>query len=134
MEVFKHGLTSTALLLVQGSLTTKPVSPALASQTVGPPSDKACYLFEHREIQRAQLTLRDGNRVSMADEDVGATNWRLAPNCNDEVTSIRAPGTCTLTVWEHASARDRSQSCSGQRSNFIGDFWNERASSARCVC
>jgi hypothetical protein len=109
-----------------------------ASQTVGPPRAGVCVLWEHREMQGARMRLPHGDRVSFAREAVGNSSWRESPTWNDVVSSATLDSGCTLRVWEHslAGGESREWRAGGSRLlvKYVGDRWNDRISSATCLC
>lgn len=123
------------VLILAGTLLT---ASAFAELTVGPARHGQCTLYQHRDMQGAHLTLRHGDRVSFASEDVGNTTWSERPRWNDHVSSARIDAHCTLRVWEHMKAEGAMKEWSGGRNGllvkYVGDRWNDRVSSAVCFC
>lgn len=112
--------------------------PGMAELTVGPRPTGRCTLFEHRDMQGARLRLPANERVSFARGDVGSSAWRELPSWNDVVSSARVDAGCRLRVWEHMLGQGASKEWSGGSKGllvkYVGDAWNDRVSSATCLC
>ncbi|MEO8756038.1 MAG: hypothetical protein ABI624_25545 [Casimicrobiaceae bacterium] len=69
---------------------------------------------------------------------VGSAAWREVPIWNDVVSSAKVDRTCHLRVWEHVNAGGASKEWHGGSKglliNYVGDAWNDRISSATCLC
>jgi hypothetical protein len=89
-------------------------------------------------MQGARKRLPHGERVSFALADVGTSSWRESPTWNDVVSSATVDPSCRLRVWEHMQGEGASKEWrggkNGLRIKYVGDEWNDRISSATCLC
>jgi syncollin len=99
---------------------------------------KKCTIFEHINFGGAHFTLHNGDYLQMIDPpDVGTSDaihryiYRSA--WNDQVSSFKVSGGCTLTLWEHVN-RGGHRFRSNKSYKYVGDGWNDRASEAICEC
>jgi hypothetical protein len=111
---------------------------ASAELRVGPRPNGQCMLWEHRDMEGARLRLPHGERVSFAQGDVGNSAWREVPSWNDAASSAKIDAGCRLRVWEHMLAQGASREWSGGNNGllvkYVGSTWNDRISSATCLC
>ena len=114
------------------------VGNSVAELTVGPRPTGQCMLWEHRDMQGARMRLPHGDRVSFARADLGSTAWRESPTWNDVASSAKVDARCHLRVWEHMQGGGASKEWHGGSKGllikYMGDTWNDRASSASCLC
>jgi hypothetical protein len=114
------------------------VGSADAELRTGPRRTGQCMLWEHRDMQGARLRLPDGERASFARGDVGSSAWREVPSWNDAASSAKVDAGCRLRVWEHMLGQGASKEWSGGSRGLLvkytGSAWNDRISSAACLC
>jgi hypothetical protein len=82
---------------------------------------EACVLYEHAGFGGQALFVPPNGSVAR----FGAFNDRLS--------SVHVPPGCRLTIHEHVDFRGAALSFSGDV-GFVGDRWNDQASSASCAC
>ena len=58
----------------------------------------------------------------------------LNPQIDDQTSSVKVPQGCTLTVYSRPGLDGRSKIFEEGDSNFVGEMWNDRISSAQCSC
>jgi syncollin len=102
-----------------------------------------CRIFQHRDYGGSGYTLHHLERMIMVSgENTGCTtnghsggceSTIYEPSWNDQVSSFKVTGGCTLTLWQHVNqggARFRSS----RSYLYVGDAWNDQASEALCMC
>jgi len=101
-----------------------------------------CILYEHRDFGGAYYYLGNGDRMRMVNgENTGCIRSNgtrcgytyYEPSLNDAVSSFRATGGCTLTLWEDID-QGGAYFRSSRSYSYVGDDWNDEASEALCVC
>jgi syncollin len=103
----------------------------------------ACTIYQHRDYGGSHWTLGHLDRMKMVDgESLGCTtnghgsgceSTLYEPSWNDQVSSFRVSGGCTLSLWQHideGGARFRSS----RSYKYVGGSWNDQASEALCMC
>jgi hypothetical protein len=58
----------------------------------------------------------------------------LNAQIDDQTSSVKVPQGCTLTVYSRPGLDGRSKVFEEGDSNFVGEMWNDRISSAQCSC
>lgn len=53
---------------------------------------------------------------------------------NDQVSSIKVPDGCALTVYENNNYGGSSRTYPSGKHKWVGDGWNDKISSAKCSC
>jgi syncollin len=97
-----------------------------------------CTLYQDRDFGGSHWTLQNGDDMKMVRApDYGVSDgihrFIYDPSWNDQVSSFKVSGGCTLTLWEdvnyggHHFRSNRSYS-------YVGDGWNDKASEAVCSC
>ena len=113
-------------------------SAVTADQRVGTYRHAYCVLWEHRDLQGASLRMPNGDSVSFANANPGSTAWSERPEWNDRVSSMTIDRGCRLDVWEHMEGKGASKTWRGGTRGwmvrYVGGNWNDRISSAMCVC
>ena len=97
-----------------------------------------CTIYQHRDYGGSHWTLHNGDDMKMVNApDYGTSDgihrFLYDPSWNDQVSSFRVSGGCTLTLWEHVNyggARFRSN----RSYSYVGGGWNDKASEAVCEC
>lgn len=80
-----------------------------------------CTLYEHAHYSGMTHRLRPNTVVS------------TLHGFNDKASSVRVTGNCTLELYEHDDHRGERHILS-QDTAELGRAWNDRASSAKCLC
>ena len=88
-------------------------------------SNKVCKLFQHADFQGKKYPLFANSQMSVLNS---RSDW------NDEVSSVKVPRGCRLTVYEHKDYRGASTTFYAGKHEFVGRNWNDRVSSAACYC
>ena len=81
----------------------------------------SCNVYEHSQFRGRAMRLSDGDEVGR----LGALN--------DQISSAICARNCTVTLFERENFRGRTQDFSRQ-TPFVGEAWNDRASSAQVFC
>ena len=58
----------------------------------------------------------------------------LNAQIDDQTSAVKVPQGCTLTVYSRPGLDGRSKVFEEGDSNFVGEMWNDRISSAQCNC
>jgi len=85
------------------------------------PKPVGCWLYEHDQFSGVTHRLKLGGAVSTMHA------------FNDKASSARISPGCTLEVYEHTDFRGERRILR-QDTPSLGAPWNDRISSARCVC
>jgi len=85
--------------------------------------EPACVMFEHVNFR--------GRSIEMAPDD--SVSFRGGQFWNDRVSSVLVSRGCTLIAYEDTRMGGRSIEIR-RRARDLGGYWNDRISSAECVC
>ena len=101
-------------------------------------ANATCTIYQHRDYGGAHWTLQNGDDMKMIQEpDVGTSDgihrFLYDPSWNDQVSSFKVNGACTLTLWEHVN-QGGSHFRSTRSYSYVGSAWNDKASEAICEC
>ncbi|WP_137933187.1 peptidase inhibitor family I36 protein [Mesorhizobium comanense] len=83
----------------------------------------ACVMFEHVNFRGRALEMDPNDSVSFR----GGQFW------NDRVSSVFVRRGCTLVAYEDTNMGGNSIEIR-RRARALGDYWNDRISSAECYC
>ena len=83
----------------------------------------ACVMFEHVNFRGRSIEMQSDDSVSFR----GGQFW------NDRVSSIFVRRGCSLIAYENSRMGGRSIEIE-RRARALGGNWNDRISSAECVC
>lgn len=83
----------------------------------------ACELYEDANFS--------GDMYSVEAEQEDADLWR---NFNDKASSVVVPRNCELWVFEHKDFVGRRKPFGPGSYPYVGNYWNDRVSSAACRC
>ncbi|GJH22829.1 hypothetical protein CBA19CS22_39825 [Caballeronia novacaledonica] len=97
-----------------------------------------CTLYQHRDYGGAHWTLQSGDVMKMVSAPPygvsdGIHRFIYDPSWNDQVSSFKVSGGCTLTLWEHVDEGGHHFR-SNRSYTYVGDGWNDKASEAICSC
>lgn len=101
-----------------------------------------CTLYQHRDYGGSHWTLSDYERMIMDEgESVGCDTGGHGncesviydPSWDDQVSSFRVTGGCTLTLLEDIGDDD-PHFRSSRSYKYVGGDWNDEASEAYCSC
>ena len=102
-----------------------------------------CRIFQHRDYGGSGYTLDHFEEMKMVNGESlgcstgghgdGCLSTTYEPSWNDQVSSFRLSGGCTLTLWEHVN-RGGARFRSTRSYKYVGDDWNDEASHALCMC
>lgn len=102
-----------------------------------------CRIFQHRDFGGSGYTLDHFEEMKMVNgESLGCSTGGHGDGClstifdaswNDQVSSFRVTGGCTLTLWEHVN-RGGARFRSNRSYKYVGSGWNDKASHALCMC
>lgn len=95
---------------------------AAVDEPVAPPQRFVCTIYQHFGFEGRSLELAAGQDAGLLDE-----RW------NDTVSSIRVSRGCQLLIYSRSWYRGQSTRVVEDISQLQG-YWNDRISSARCVC
>lgn len=85
--------------------------------------EPACVMFEHVNFR--------GRSIEMQPDD--SVSFRSNQFWNDRVSSVFVRRGCSLIAYEDSRMGGRSIEI-GRRARALGGNWNDRISSAECVC
>lgn len=85
--------------------------------------DRQCVLYQHRDFSGQPY----GVAANTQTEYVG-------DRFNDQASSVSVPFGCELHVYQHRDFGGDSRTFRSGNNEYFGDLWNDRVSSARCVC
>lgn len=88
-----------------------------------PPRISACQLYQHADFE--------GNIYDVGSNQEDPDLWRTF---NDVASSLVVPGNCELWVFEHKDFAGRRKPFGPGHHRYVGDYWNDRISSAACRC
>jgi syncollin len=97
-----------------------------------------CTIYQHRDFGGSHWTLQNGDDMKMVSEPEygvsdGIHRFIYDPFWNDQVSSFKVAGGCTLTLWEHVNEGGHYFR-SNRSYKYVGDSWNDKASEAICSC
>lgn len=98
-----------------------------------PASPYVCVAWDHANFGGAYLYFRGNVTLDQYDTSQADADWVERSGWNDRISSIwLAPG-CRIIVWEHTIGRG-SHTSFRSSTPYVGDRWNDRISSASCIC
>jgi syncollin len=110
---------------------------------ISTPALATCTIYQHRDYGGSGWTLGHFERMKMVNgESVGCTTNGHGSGCestiydpswNDQVSSFRVSGGCTLSLWQHVNGGG-SRFRSNRSYRYVGGRWNDQASEALCMC
>ena len=97
-----------------------------------------CTLYQDRDYGGSHYVLHNGDDLLMINPpDVGTSDgihrFRYNSSWNDQVSSFKVGGGCTLTLWEHVN-KGGAHFRSKRSYSYVGSGWNDKASEALCEC
>jgi hypothetical protein len=82
-----------------------------------------CEMYQHADFRGWRYLVKANSK----DEFVGK-------EYNDQVSAVRVPTGCRLTVYQHSKFKGKSKNFGPGSHRYIGGSWNDQISSASCSC
>jgi hypothetical protein len=102
-----------------------------------------CTIYQHRDYGGVHWQMERNSFMQMGGgEEIGASvshgtapTSYYRPDWNDQVSSFRVSGGCTIVLYQHAGTWGYGATFRSNRSyRYVGDRWNDQASWAECNC
>ena len=81
-------------------------------------------MYQHYHYRGRQLRINNGQVL----------NNFVRLRFNDQLSGVKVRRGCTLQVFEHVNYRGRRLQFKGRNNCCFRGWWNDKASSAKCVC
>jgi hypothetical protein len=113
-----------------------------SSIVISSPVYASCTLYQHRDYQGSRYTLGDGDAMIMRRGETicsavshgsGGSCTYHEPSWNDELSSFKVSGGCTMTLYENFN-RSGARFRSNRSYKYVGSRWNDEVSEAYCTC
>lgn len=100
-----------------------------------------CRLYQHRDYRGSLKRMNNSYLIMKRDPtpNIGTTTNGHAPDYfydatwNDQVSSFKVDGGCTLTLWEDFN-KGGMKWVTKKSYSFVGSKWNDEVSEALCSC
>lgn len=100
-----------------------------------------CLLYQHRDFKGAVNRLENSYLIMKRDPDPNIETTTNGHGIdlfydawwNDQVSSFRVKGGCTLTLWENFN-KGGDKWITRKSYSYVGGKWNDEVSEALCSC
>jgi hypothetical protein len=114
---------------------------ALALLTLLPAGAQAqsgCIVYQHRDFGGAHWQMQPNSFMQMGGEPIGISRTKgyYRPDWNDQISSFKVFGGCTITLWEHVGRTGGAghHFRSNRSYSYVGGAWNDKTSWVDCNC